>query len=96
MKTLATVTKDYLRNLPNEVLLNFLSEEQKEHIFRTVWRAYIEEDIVYRLEEKGMIADTEISKKAAILFVDFGDYDCELDYWSNIDNLITKAQETKN
>lgn len=72
-------------------LLDTLSYIEKDDLYRALWFNHVVEDIEsYREEHDEPITDNEISI-AAERYVYDGDYDCTLDYWTNIENIITKV-----
>lgn len=74
----------------------FVPEEEKDiqnqlyrdKIYREVWKEHVIEDIHEFLEDNHMKLDDERINKAATLYTMHGQYDCNLSYWSNIENVI--------
>ena len=74
----------------------FVTEEEKDiqnqiyrdKIYREVWKEHVMEDIREFLKDNDMKLDDEHIDKAATLYVMHGKYDCNLSYWSNIENVI--------
>ena len=60
----------------------------RDKIYREVWKEYVIEDIREFLKDNNMELDEEHIDKAATLYVMNGQYDCNLSYWSNIENVI--------
>lgn len=76
----------------SEIYAN-LSYSQRDDIYRMKLKEHVEEDVKSRLSEHfdaRLSADEEESliSEIANTWVYDGDYDCELSYWDNIDNLI--------
>ena len=74
----------------------FVTEEEKDvqhrmyrdKIYREVWKEHVANDIREFLKNNNMELDDEHIDKAATLYVMHGQYDCNLSYWSNIENVI--------
>lgn len=76
-----------------EELLDFLTGQQKDTLYRKLWYGHVCNDICTRLEEtEKELTDAQIDY-AARQYVYEGDYDCNCSYWTNIDNVIDKALE---
>jgi len=73
---------------PNSVSPVELSQQTKEMVYREVRAEYVAEDIAARAEERGINPDELDVDGLAERYVYDGDYDCNLSYWDNIDNLI--------
>lgn len=70
------------------VILRLLEdfEPVKEDIYRTIWAEHVAEDI----KEHYLESDIEISDSNAEYLAELyvnGEYDCNLSYWENIENL---------
>lgn len=76
--------------IPNKIkeLLNTLTPEEKDGIYRAVWKERVIEDIKSRLEDTDETLSDETIDKIAERYVYEGDYDCNQSYWNNIDALI--------
>lgn len=59
-----------------------------EAIYRKVWKEHVIEDIEGRLEERDITLNEGTIDTIATRYVYEGDYDCNLCYWDNLDNLI--------
>lgn len=74
--------------------LNSLDVNEKDELYRHLWRNYVVEDIKEYAEEYVEALDVSTSQEmieiAAELFVS-GGYDCNLSYWENIECVIEKA-----
>lgn len=71
-------------------LLKTLTEEEKDAIYRNIWFDHVVTDIKNRLDDLDETLTEDEIHFAASEYID-GNYDCNLSYWDNIDNLITKA-----
>lgn len=70
--------------------LNSLDAEEKDELYRRLWRNYVVEDIKEYAEALDVSTSQEMIEIAAELFVS-GGYDCNLSYWENIECVIEKA-----
>lgn len=70
--------------------IDVLSYEEKDQIYRYLWQGHIENDVreYVKSESATVLTDEQITEVAA-RFV-HGDYDCNIDYWSNIGALVHK------
>lgn len=76
-----------------EGLLDSLTGQQKDELYRKLWYGHVCEDIRTRLKEtEKELTDSQIAY-AARQYVYEGDYNCNCSYWTNIDNVIDKALE---
>lgn len=74
----------------------FVTEEEKDvqnqlyrdKIYREVWKEHVIEDIREFLKDNDMELDEDGIDKAATMYTMYGEYDCNLSYWSNIENVI--------
>lgn len=76
----------------SEIFVN-LTPSQRDDIYRMVWSDHVSEDVRGRLSENPDLELNEEEEDALIedianAYVYNGDYDCDLSYWDNIDNLI--------
>lgn len=86
-----------LKNRTPREVLNALSAEQQDYIYRAVWFKHVVEDVAGRLEERNIPdEDDSIKNNVAQRYVYQGDYDCNLSYWDNIDNLINEVLKELN
>lgn len=86
-----------LKNRTPREVFNALSVEQKDYIYRAVWFEHVVEDVVGRLDEREILdEDNSIKESVAQRYVYQGDYDCNLSYWDNIDNLIDEVLKNIN
>lgn len=65
-----------------------LSNQAKERIYRMVEATYVEIDVRTQLENRELTLTEEQIGAIVDRYVENGDYDCNLSYWANIDNLI--------
>lgn len=67
---------------------------KEDEIYRQVKCRYVADDAADRMQERE-IEDPDDSIRYAVAerYVLDGDYDCNLDYWANIDNLINQILE---
>ena len=75
------LSKEFRERLDN------MSFAEKDAIYRAVWFERVAEDVESYAEDNYLLTDDIISG-IADAFVYEGDYDCNLDYWTNIENLI--------
>lgn len=87
-------------------IVDGLDAVEKDDLYRYLWADHVREDVESRLasdyEEMMLNASGETDEdhlKAVVenvveRYVYDGDYDCNLSYWENIDNLIEKAMES--
>ena len=69
-------------DIPDAVLSQY-----RDSVYREVWAEHVKEDAAARAKDTGIEIDNEGLSMVAYRYVQ-GDYDCNLDYWSNLDNLI--------
>lgn len=91
-------TSDILSNLhklpvcDTKDLYEALTAEQKDYLYRMTWYENVFEDITGRLLDRDITdEDDAIKSTVAHRYVYEGDYDCNLSYWDNIDNLIDEC-----
>lgn len=81
---------NYIRNLSAEELLDVLTSDQKEAIYDAVNYELKKEDVLSLLEDRDDIPNVlkdNIACDVAEMWKN-GDYDCNLSYWDNINNLM--------
>lgn len=73
-----------------EQFIETIPEQLKDAVYRLLWKEYVLEDILsfcekdrYEMDEETLAA----CENAAERYVE-GDYDCNLSYWDNIENVI--------
>ena len=68
---------------------------ERDQLYRHLWMKHVVEDITSHLEDiDAELTDEEI-EAAAKRYVYDGDYDCNLDYWANIENVIYRVIEAR-
>ena len=72
--------------------VNGLEYEQKSTLYSILWSQYVREDVASRLEEQEECSDAIVEEVTRRYVYDF-EYDCNLSYWENIDNLIEKVKK---
>ena len=79
----------------SESKINELSAIEKDKIYRMVWAEHVTDDILSHAEDIGVEISKEDAEILAENYVCDGEYDCNLSYWDNIENLMedyTKAR----
>ena len=71
-----------------ESKINELSEIEKDKIYRMVWAERVTEDILSHAEDIGVEISKEDAEILAESYACDGEYDCNLSYWNNIENLM--------
>lgn len=75
-------------------ILDKLTVEEKEAVYREVLAQYTKQDILVRAEDYfGMDISDEEAEFLAERWAYDGEYDCNLSYWDNIDNLLKLKEE---
>ena len=78
-------------------LMNHMTDAQIEGIYRTKLSDYTFNDAVMRIEERKLVSDedtkNDLANAVANAWTYNGNYDCNLSYWENIDNLIDRFIE---
>lgn len=74
-------------------LLDTLTDEEKEMVYRHVWFLYVLEDVKSRAEDPEEAVTDRQAAYAARRYVYDGTYDCTASYWDNIDGVIKMARE---
>lgn len=70
--------------------VNSLDAEEKDELYRHLWRNYVINDIKTHAETLDISTSEEMLDVASELFV-AGGYDCNLSYWENIEYVIKKV-----
>lgn len=88
--------KTPIYELPSIDLYANMSEKQKDDIYRLVWKEHTKEDVKSRIEDLQIMDENNknfntVVETVAARYVYNGDYDCNLTYWNNIDNLIDET-----
>lgn len=84
-------------------MVDALDAKEKDDLYRYLWLDYVREDVIHRLgldEEdetehpfSELVDDTILVDDVAERYVYEGEYDCNLTYWENIDNLIETVKK---
>lgn len=89
------VTMAKITEMTSSELYEVLTPTQRDDIFRMVWHNHVFEDVKSCLKDDDYANYDENEKEAicetvANRYVYDGDYDNNLDYWANINNLINE------
>ena len=89
-----------IREMTSSELFTEMTMKQRDEIYRMVWSDFIKDDVESYLEDEydGSLPTDKneidaIIEYVANAFAYNGDYDCNLSYWKNIENLINEAKE---
>ncbi|MBR6475389.1 MAG: hypothetical protein IKS98_08055 [Lachnospiraceae bacterium] len=88
------VSIELAKEFEPEAYLSYLTPDEKDKIYRALWKEHVVEDAKSQIEEYIFYElipkeDVErIADQAAERYVYEGDYDCTLSYWDNIENLV--------
>ncbi|MCR5368404.1 hypothetical protein [Eubacterium sp.] len=74
------------------ISLVMLNNEAKDIIYRMVWKEHVKEDILSYAEDNGRAITDEKADAVADRYVYEGDYDCNLSYWQNLENLLAETE----
>lgn len=77
-------------------MIDSLSSYEQDRIYRYLWGQHVREDVISHAENIGIGLDDGIIDTIVDRYVERGDYDCNLDYWTNIENLIEEEGGNKN
>lgn len=86
------INKD-IKEMTAKEIVSELTTKKKDEVYRIIWKEYIKEDIILQAEELGVKLNNDVVDIIANSYVYEGDYDCNLTYWDNIENLIEKYTE---
>lgn len=82
--------QDFLSQLDEKGLREFaggIALENKDNLYRILWEDYVKEDFNSRVEE--FYDHKNVDVESCVYDYVWGcDYDCNLDYWTNFDNII--------
>lgn len=73
-------------------MIDSFSPYEQDRIYRYLWGQHVREDVVNHAENIGVELDDGTIDTIVDRFVEHGDYDCNLDYWANIENLIEEEE----
>ncbi len=77
-----------------KLAMDRLSAQEKDQAYRYLWAQHVREDVEARLENNDLVKEMSCSRRDQLVdkvverYVYEGDYDCNTDYWSNIDALV--------
>ena len=71
--------------------LEGLSEQERDELYRYLWGEHVREDVITHAESIGAELNDDQIDIIVERYVEDGDYDCNLDYWTNIENLIDEV-----
>ena len=77
-------------------MIDSFSSYEQDRIYRYLWGQHVREDVISHAETIGVELDDCIIDTVVDRYVEHGDYDCNLDYWTNIENLIEEEGGNKN
>lgn len=72
----------------NEIAYESLTDEVRDYIYRRVWKEHVKEDVKNMYEDM----DDDRVERIAEMYVNEGEYDCNLSYWSNLENLVSSTE----
>lgn len=93
------IQPDFKKPMTDEELhkmIDSLSSYEQDRIYRYLWSQHVREDVISHAENIGIGLDDGIIDTIVDRYVERGDYDCNLDYWTNIENLIEEEGGNKN
>ena len=93
---LSATTKESITDMTVSEIFAKLDAMKKDALYRMLWSDHVHEDVSSVLEKKENITneDKEAIIEAVVnAYVYDGKYDCDLSYWDNIDNLISRELE---
>ena len=72
-------------------LKNSLSSAEQDELYRMLWAERVKEDVIGFCEDSEYSLDDGQIEVVVERYVYEGDYDCNLDYWTNIENLVREV-----
>lgn len=75
---------------PEEVLKG-LTEQERDMLYRALWKPYVKADVKSRLKDREETLDDGQVDWIVSRWVEDGRYDCNISYWVNMDVLIDEA-----
>ena len=75
-------------------LIDKMESDVKDSVYRLLWQEHVKEDVATQFEEDKRFENMSeenmdaLADQCSYRYCFEGDYDCNLDYWSNIQNLI--------
>ena len=79
------------KDLSAEKVYDRLNDRNKDALYRMLWSDYVKMDVLARCEERNIDLEDEDVNRITNMYVGYGEYDCNLSYWDNIDNLIDQV-----
>lgn len=70
-----------------------LSAVEKDDVYRYLWSKHVKEDVESLCEDMDIVLTEDQTEIIVERYVYNGDYDCNLPYWTNIENLIRECKE---
>lgn len=86
------VTDEYPDTAPYFEELLMSASLSQEEIYKKVMAEHVKDDIINEAEEIGIEITDEQAEKIARRYAYDGDYDTNLPYWNNLDNLIEEEK----
>lgn len=77
-----------------ESIVKELDHFEKDKLYRLLWSEYVKKDFLSQLTPDDNFTDEDIDA-CVTKYVYDGGYECNLDYWTNINNIINKRKESK-
>ena len=77
------ITKEKMRKLN--------SSDIKDMFYSLVWKEHVVEDVLSYADDNDIPVTQETAEKVADRYVYERDYDCNLSYWTNINNILSEV-----
>lgn len=87
---MAFLKRDTEEKLQN--IIDSLNAYEKDMLYRMLWLEYVKSDIKAYADENDVEVKEGDVDVAADRYVFYGQYDCNISYWDNIENLISDLQ----
>ena len=68
--------------------IDALTYEEQDDVYRYLWSQHVREDVESHANDIDADLTEEEIDKIVEMYVYQGKYECNIDYWSNIENLI--------
>ena len=89
------ITADDSADTIIEKLNGIICDSTEDLLYRKLWLPYVIEDVLsYADDHMGIKLTMEYADYIARKYVDNGEYDCNITYWDNIENLINSYYKT--
>lgn len=72
-----------------------LTYEEQDDVYRYLWSQHVREDVEGHANDIDADLTEEEVDKVVEMYVYQGKYECNIDYWSNIENLIDYVIEDR-